>query len=398
MRLLDRHLLRAFALPFGYLLLGLIAVWLVADLANYLPDFIEAKVSPGAIALLYWRQLPFVLLTIIPVCLLLALLAALVRLSQANELLAMSGAGVGFGRLMLPFLGTGLLLSLACGVLNFKLAPQAEGAKGRLVAELTNARDNDGRLRVERYDYAVGHLYANRRDRRLWYVQRIAKRSDEPLIGVQISQQDADGNVSAKWSAPSARYEAGTHTWRLQRPRVVTFDNAGGILSERFPPEEVITDWSETPARIAASTLQPQFLSVRELRYYLSENADAPAAQLAPFQTHLYYRFALPSVSLLLVLVAAPLTMTFARRRVVAGVVAAILVFFGWFFLDKLFISLGAGSHVPPFWAAWTPSLLLLAVGLVMVRQRAVHVDRPLSSGEGLREFFGFGVPAPVAG
>ena len=397
MLLLDRHLLRAFAQPFIYLLLGLIAVWLVADLANYLPDFLEAKVAPAAIALVYWKQLPFVLLTILPVCTLLALLAGLVRLSQANELLAMTGAGLGFGRLLRPFLLAGLGLSLAAGALNFKLAPQAEGAKGRLVAELTNSRDNDGRLRVERYDYAVGHLYANRRDRRLWYVQRLAKRVDEPLLGVQISQQDEEGNLVAKWSAPSARYDLSAQAWRLQRPRVVTFDRAGGILSERFPPEEILAGWPETPARIAASTLQPQFLSVRELRYYLRENADAPAAQLAPFQTHLHYRFALPAASLLLVLLAAPLTMTFARQRVVAGVVAAILGFFAWFFLDKLFLSLGVGARVPPFWAAWTPNLLLLAAGLLLARQRAVHVDRPLTSGEGLREFFGVGTEAPAA-
>ncbi len=386
--ILSRHLLTSFLLPFSYLIGGLIAIWLVVDLANYLNDFLEAHVPISGIVNLYWRQLPSVLVQMLPVSLLLALLYSIIRLAQANELLAMSGSGVSLASILAPFLGCGLALSAVVALLNYKLAPQAEGAKGRLVAELTNGRDGDGRLKLDRYDYVVGHLYANRRDARLWYIQRFSKRSQDPLKGVQITQLDADGTVVGKFDTPSATYDPVTHLWRLEKPRIVRLDKAGDLISERFPAEELINDWSETPSRIGAATMQAQYLSVPELQFYLAENADSPDSLLAPFRTALQDHFALPFLCVLLVLVAAPLSMSHARRGVIAGVAAAILIFFAYFFLNRLFLALGQGARISPFWAAWTQILLLLAAGLVLLRRRSLHHDRLFTSWRGLRHFF----------
>jgi lipopolysaccharide export system permease protein len=389
LRLLDRYLLTSFLLPFSYLLLGLLAIWFIADLANFLNDFLEARVSLAQVADLYWGQLPFVVVQMLPVCALLALLYSMIRLSQANELLAMSGAGVSFLRIVSPFLLSGVALTLISLALNYELAPQAEGAKGRLVAELTKSRDGDGRLKLERFDYAVGHLYPNTRDGRLWYVQKISRRGEEPLRGVQVTQQDLQGNIVAKYATPEASYDAKSKTWHLLTPRIVQFDAAGNLLAERYPQEEVITGWSETPARIAAATLQAQHLSVDELRTYVAENSDGTAAQLAPFRTHLYYRFALPCACFLLVMVAAPLSMGYARGRVIAGVAGAIVIFFVLMFLSNFFLALGQGNRLDPFWAAWAPSLLLFGAGLMLLRRRSLNHERILTSGAGLRHFFG---------
>ena len=389
MRLLDRYLFKSFLLPFSYLLLGMLAIWFIADLANYLNDFLEAKVPLPQVVELYWGQLPFVIVQMLPVCGLLALLYSMIRLSQANELLAMSGAGVSFLRIVSPFLLCGVALTLAALALNYELAPQAEGAKGRLVAELTN-REGDGRLKLEKFDFAVGHLYPNQRDGRLWYVQKISRRGNEPLRGVQVTQQDPEGNVIAKYAAPQASYDPSTKAWTLLTPRIVKFDTSGNLVTERYPPEETITGWSETPTRIAAATLQAQHLSVDELRAYVAENSDGTSAQLAPFRTHLHYRFALPLACFLLVMVAAPLSMGYARRGVIAGVAGAIIIFFALMFLSNFFLALGQGNRLDPFWAAWTPSILLFLAGLILLRRRSLNHERVLTSASGLRHFLGF--------
>lgn len=389
MSLLTRYLLRSFLLPFTYLVIGLLAIWLLADLANYLNDFIEAKVPLRGITMLYWRQLPFVLVLIVPVSVMLALLYSVIRLSQANELQAMSGSGVSYARILLPFVVVGLLATATVGILNYQLAPEAEGAKGRLVAELTGSRDGDGKLKVDKFEYATGHLYANRRDARLWYVQRLSKRASEPFRGVQVTQQDAAGNVIAKFDAPSALYDATSRTWKLERPRIVRFNEGGELIGERFPPEEIVRDWSETPAQIAAATLQAQFLGVPELRRYLSINAEDGDAQLAPFRTQLWHRFSFPLVCLALVLVAAPLSMSHARRGVIAGVAGAILILFAFIFFNQLFLALGQGNRLPPFWAAWTPMLTLFLIGFVILRRRTIHQANALTSVQGWKRMLG---------
>src|SRR4029077_4073759 len=164
----------------------------------------------------------------------------------------------------------------------------------------------------------------------------------------QVTQQDADGNIVAKYATPAASFDPATKAWRLVTPRIVQFDTSGNLIAERYPPEEVITGWSETPARIAAATLQAQHLSVDELRTYVTENADGTSAQLAPFRTHLHYRFAVPCACFLLVMVAAPLSMGYARRGVIAGVAGAIVIFFALMFLSNFFLALGQGNRLDP--------------------------------------------------
>ena len=55
-----------------------------------------------------------------------------------------------------------------------------------------------------------------------------------------------------------------------------------------------IAGWSETPWRIASANLDPQNLSVPELREYVQFNRDFPQPQLAPYRTYLAYRWAVP--------------------------------------------------------------------------------------------------------
>ena len=376
MRLLDRHLLRSFLLPFTYCELGFFAVWLIFDLSSNVNDFMEARVSPLAILGFYLGQAPTILVLTLPVGLLLALLYCLSRLSQANEIISMLGAGVSLGRVLGPFFAVGILVSLGSTFLNYRLAPEAEARRERELAELQN--DN---ARLEKRAFTPGYLFANRADRRLWFVQRMPYDLSQPLEGVQIVQQDASGRIVEKRYAPRATFNEARRTWTLSAPdggvtRSARFDARGDVAGEEFPTTQTLTGLSETPWRIASATLQAEHLSVPALREYLRLNNDFTPALLAPYRTYLQYRWALPWACLVTVLIAAPLGVVYSRRSVLVGVASSIFIFFLILFLDNLFRALGRGDRLPAFWAAWTPELLFGFVGMVLLRVRALNRDR----------------------
>ena len=267
MRLLDRHLLRSFLLPFTYCELGFFSVWLIFDLSTNVNDFIEARVSPLAILGFYLGQAPAILVLTLPVGLLLALLYCLSRLSQANEIISMLGAGVSLGRVLTPFFAVGILVSLGSTFLNYRLAPEAEARRERELAELQN--DN---ARIEKRAFTEGYLFANRAARRLWFVQRMPADPSQPLEGVQIVQQDAAGHIVEKRYAPRATFDEARRAWTLSAPasataanggpgsavtRVARFDAGGDLVKEEFPPTQTLTGWSETPGASPAPRSRP---------------------------------------------------------------------------------------------------------------------------------------------
>ena len=157
----------------------------------------------------------------------------------------------------------------------------------------------------------------------------------------------------------------------------------GTLFGSEMLPSLIISHWSETPFRLGSANLQAEFLGFPELREYLRYNADFPAPLLAPFNTHLHYRLALPWNCFVVVLIAAPLGIGFSRRGILSSVAIAVVIVFSMNFLTHLFLALGEGHRIPAWMAAWTPNILFGAIGLYLLYLRATN-----------REAWNFRVPA----
>ncbi len=305
--------------------------------------------SPG----FYLTQIPSIAVITLPVGLLLALLYSLGRMSQANEIISMLNAGVSLERILVPFFLTGLLVTVFSTYLNHKLAPQADGIRDQMLAEM-----EPGSNKLEKRSFTLGHLFLNRADDRLWFIERMPSNLNKPFEGVMVEQQDASGNVLDKYYAHTAVYEPALKAWHLLDAKLVKYTVAGDVAAVSFPKEKIVTGWNETPWRVSSSTLSADKLSVPALREYLQLNADFTAPQLAPFRTYLDYRWASPWSCFVVVCIAAPLGIVYSRRSVVAGVTTAIVIFVLIIFLENMFLALGRGDRIAPVYAAWTPNLM----------------------------------------
>ena len=381
-RLLDRYLLRNFFLPFAYCVVGFVAVWLVYELGNHANEFIANGTSLGNIFKFYGGQLPSVTLLILPMALLLALLYSLGRMSQSNELLSMLSAGQSLERILLPILGVGVLVTGASTLLSYAPAPQADARR-----ELAEAQLQNDAGKIEKRTVTLGYLFRNRGDERLWYIEKMPANERKPLEGVQVIQQDKQGDIVEKLWAKTAAFDPREHRWTFTDTRVDHFDAEGQVSAESYPPTQTVTGWSETPWRIASAQLEPDKLSVPELHQYLRLNADFTAPQLAPFRTYLDYRWSLPWRCLVVTLLAAPLGIVYQRRSVIAGVATAILMFLFILFFDSLFVAMGRGHRLSPGVAAWLADAVFAAIGLVLLRQKALNMDRLPTSWARMRQF-----------
>ena len=365
MKLLDRYVLRTFLHAYAYCIAAFVSIWLIFDISDNLSTFVDDRVSLALVTRYYLTQLPQILVFLLPVALLLALLFSLGRMSRTNELVSMLTAGVSIPRLILPLVGIGLLTTIASGALNFSLAPKAEEVRRTFFDE---ARDTG------REPGIVGQIFRNRAEARTWFIQHFRPEKNE-FITVQVLQQDENENVHKNYMATRAYYHPDKKAWELQLAKVVTYDATGNIIDTLSAESLLMSEWSETPFRLASSTMRAENLSLSELRDYVHFNGDFPPSLLAPFTTHLQYRVALPWMCLIVVFLAAPLAIVFSRRGILSSVATAIGLVFSMYFLRDLFLALGEGNRIAPWLAAWGTNIIFATIGALLLYIRATNRD-----------------------
>lgn len=372
MKLLDRYLLRNFLEPFLICFFGFLAIWLVFDLSDNGPDFIDAKASLRQVGMFYFSQVPQIIMVSLPVGLLLALLFSLSRMSRSNELISMLTAGRSVWRILVPFMGVGVVLTALLAWLNYEAAPHAEGGKKQALELITKAKKAGEKGTVE------GYLFRDRLNARTWFIKKLRLNS-RSMENVHITQHGPDGAIVTKWYAKRAVFDPADRSWTLERGMQFDF-NEGGDVAKRtdfVAGSQRMTAWSETPWRIASAQLEAQNLSVPELHDYVRFNADFPDEQLAPYRSYLWHRWAAAFQCLVVVFLAAPLAIVYSRRGVVGGVAAAIMLYAALLLSTYLFLALGKGFRLSAAVAAWTPNVLFLLVGLVLVYFKATNRDLP---------------------
>jgi LPS export ABC transporter permease LptG len=368
MRLLDRYVLRHFLQAYLYCIAGFISIWFIFDVSDNISTFLDQRVSRILILKYYLSQAPQILVILLPVALLLGLLFSLGRMSRSNEIVSMLTAGVSLPRIISPLILVGLVTTAASTFLNYSLAPHAEYAHKKLLEDPQSHRSQLG---------SVAQVFRNRTDNRTWFIQQFYP-GDNKFSTVHVIQQDENDNIVANYLATTVYYHPETHAWEFRQMKVVYYDEAGNVTRTiPYVESQMITNWSETPFRLSSANLRAEFLSVPELRDYLQFNSDFPATLLAPFETHLAYRVALPWACLVVVLIAAPLGIGYSRRGILSGVAAAVLLVFAMNFVMHLFLALGEGARIHSWAAAWIPNIIFGLLGLILVYFRATNREPP---------------------
>ena len=379
MPILDRYVLRNFLEPLVVCFCAFIGIQLIFDLKDNMADFAEARSRWPLIGAYYLHQLPRFTLLALPLGLLLALLFSLSKMSRSNEIISMLAAGRSVMRTLIPLLVCSALAAGLCLALNYELAPSSDASRK---SDLTRIKYGDA---VADWQKDIpAYLTKDRMTNRVWFASRIRPKLNT-LDLVHITQLDANGIPITRWYAFDAVYSPRDKLWILNRGRQVSFDGEGNILGTMEDwtkaPEarsaKVMSGWTETPYRITSSRLDPDQLTVPQLREFLASNADFPEPQLAAFHTHLQHRWAFPFTCLTVAFLAAPLGIVFSRRAVLASVASSIFIFFAYLFVMFLFLALGKGNHLPPVVAAWTPNAILLAIGFYLLYLRSTNRDFP---------------------
>ena len=370
MRLLDRYLLRELLVPLGYCLGGFLIFWISFDLFSELSTFQEQKKTAAEIARYYLVKTPELLVVVMPIALLLGLLYALTHHARYHELTAMRAAGLSLARISVPYLGVGLLFSLAVFGMNEWWVPRSAEASQDMLRRSPVA----GIEPAERWYSNLN--FQNERDGRLWNIEAYNIDTFE-MRNPHVTWPLAGGGRRSLIATNAFRTN---HCWifygvqeLLEFPPPVRAEFT--TVSTNIPVLPV-PEFSETPEQIRSEIKVSRLsrlkaakeaqLSIAEIRDYFRLHPHLNAHDHALLHTQLHGRLAWPWTCLVVVLIAIPFGAPSGRRNVFVGVASSILICFVFFILLRFGLALGAGGLIPPWIAAWSPNLVFGSAGLWM--------------------------------
>lgn len=363
MKTIDRYLLREFLKPLGYCLAAFTLLAVVYDLFDRLHRFLDARTPLWMVARFYASLVALNLPFLLPASLLLAGLYVFWQLGRANEITAIRTSGVSFARVLVPFLGVGLVASLASLVVQEMVAPEA----AQWSRAATDARFKPAAVsRLHR-----NRVYFNTADAREWIIGTLDLDHPDRLLDVSVKQERPDGTRQIEYHAPRADYLDGVWWfYGLQTQRFTTEDHPIGAPAPAQPDTNRIAalpDFTETPRAFASSVKDWEFLSTREIKDYLAAHRHLSYEDRVRRRVDKHVRLALPWASLVIVLFAVPVGIRGGRQDVIAAVLLSVGLFLGFYALGEAGKFMAKREWLWPWLGAWLSHIVCVVTGAVMV-------------------------------
>ena len=131
-----------------------------------------------------------------------------------------------------------------------------------------------------------------------------------------------------------------------------------------FTPSPAQADTVRPVAPAASTATDFRGTRVREQREVFLANRTATKARLSRYKVEIHKKLAIPAMCITLVLIGAPLALRFPRGGV-GLVIGASAGIYGIFYVGLIGgESLAEKLIITPFWAMWTPNLVMTVVGL----------------------------------
>ena len=362
MRIVDRYLLRSFIWPLAYCLVLFSVLFVVIDSFNHLDDYIHHSVSIKIILTYYYYLFPSVLVQIIPISVLVAILFGLGNLNKHNEITAMKASGVSVFHVLSPYIFLGILISFSIFLLNETTVPQYTLNSTAIMEGLILK----GKKNFE--ERALKNVTLYGKEKRIYFAREF-EIYNQTLHDVVVLEDKQGQTVKSKLTAKKAQYE--NNRWIFYDAMRYEMDNRGDMVGEPIFSSRLEMELPETPSDFIHEASQVEFMNAKQLRSYIHNLKGSSQKLTRKLWVDLHQRIAFPFISLIVILIGAPLAVRSERGSVMRGIGTSFVVVLLYYGVNSICLALGKGGYTTPFLAAWSGNLLFALIGIYLISKTA---------------------------
>ncbi len=361
MKILERYIIKKFLMPLAYCLFLFILLYVVMDIFGHLDEILRNKVPLGILAEYYLSFTPLIFVQTIPIATLLATVYMLSALNKSNELTAAKACGISINQLLFPVFAAAIILSLISFIVNENAVPKGVITGERIKAEyMEKTYDTSEKLKT------IKDLTVYGKDNQLIYAQEF-KPEDSKLTGIIIIEHDRQHILRKKILASEAVWQDGE--WSFYNCVIYNFDASGESKGNPLVFKKKVLDFPETPKELLKFEMQTGYMSYRDLRDYIKRLSGQNPKMLNSLKTELYFKGALPFVSLIIMLIGIPFALTTKRGGAMAGIGISISIGLLYYGSIYFVLAMGKGGLLPPIVAAHITNTVFFIIALILLRR-----------------------------
>ncbi len=376
MKILDRYILREILRYAGVSLGVFLFILMIPEVLKLSELLAQENVPLPQVALLFISVLPGKLIWVVPLSVLASLLVGLSRVASDSEVIALEAAGIHPARLLRPTIVFGL-----AGALVTLAATAWWGPLGARTLQQLRAQLAAGQASYE----IRGGVFDERFPNFILYVQKVEPASArwEGVFLAHLADQENPRLTLAESAVAVPEPE-------LDRLRLHLSNGTTHSYSLKHPEEYSVSTFAES---VISVPLPPKPAGVEtrrnaDLGLAALWRASLAGAQWRAARADFHRRLALPAACVWFALAALPLGLLAQRSGRPVGLLAAVLVAIGYYFVFLTGDRLAREGTLLPILGVWLANAALLAPALLFFPgRRAGGGRRWLGIGDGLGEW-----------
>lgn len=352
-KILDVYVLKKLLLVFSLILVSLLLIFSIITIVDLIDEVIKNKVDFSYLLYYVYYNIPEFTGFIFPVSILTAVLLTFSLMSKNNEIIAVQVSGIGLHRLALPAFLLGIVVSLFAFFIQENLTPSYNKKAVETLNVIRNiTRQTDIELRknwiASTANEFFHYKYYNRRNNK--------------FINFNVIRFNRNFDLKLRISADSAAW-TGKKDLLLsdgfQRP----FKN--DIPMDFIPFERKTIRVADGRSIFTKRISYSEFMNISELKKYIDyliRNKSDPTK----YQAKLYYKYAFPFSSLIMVFIAIPFSFMMGNKGTLYGIGIAVGISMLFWGAIGMFSALGSSAILPPLLSAFAPLILFGVVSLYL--------------------------------
>jgi LPS export ABC transporter permease LptG len=270
-------------------------------------------------------------------------------MSKNNELIAVQVSGVSLHRLTWPAIVTGIILSLGFFYIQENIIPDAN-KKSRQILDIIHKREVKTDQEIMK-NWVAG-------DNNEIYFYNFMDNKNNRIVNFNVVYIDKKFSLNKRISAQYAKWMSDKELI-LEKgfERNIRNNQPVGFIQFNRKKMTIRKGKEMFTEKIAI----PQFMNIKTMKQYIKYLKEKKS-NTQKYEAKLYYKYAYPLSSLVMVLIAVPFSFLMGRRGTFFGIGIAIAISVVFWFSFAMFSALGVASILSPFISAFAPIFIFTAL------------------------------------